>query len=272
MKKILLLVVVLFGVSVVYIGPTTAAQWLNQGSEQKIVYKTILAKELQGRGLSEEETDKILNDPRIRFYPEILSLRLKKIDYFDPKFELFTPESIERGRKILKEQSEILARAEKEFRVSKEIVVSIFRIETNCGCFLGNFTIFNSLHTLYLFSKKSAWAKKELVDLIWLCRQNKWDPFTIRGSFAGAFGLMQFMPSSYLAYAVSAKGDGQPPDMFCFDDAIFSAANYLKCHGWQEKDQARIERVLLVYACGGTHCQNYVRAVLAYARAIGWKR
>jgi len=97
-----------------------------------------------------------------------------------------------------------------------------------------------------------------------LSKAGGFDPLSIKGSWAGAFGLCQFVPSSYLHYAVDGNGDGRV-DLFNVVDALASVANYLKRSGWEKENQEKKKKAIYAY----NHCDNYVKAVLAYATAVG---
>jgi len=104
-------------------------------------------------------------------------------------------------------------------------------------------------------------ALREFACFLRTMREKKADPFVTMGSWAGAYGISQFMPCSYLAYAVDGNGDGIA-DLFSLDDAMPSIANYLRVHGWSE-DELRQLAALRAYNRG-----SYGRAVLAYAARV----
>ena len=95
-----------------------------------------------------------------------------------------------------------------------------------------------------------------------LSKERGFDPLAIKGSWAGAFGLCQFVPSAYLNYAVDGNGD-ERVDLFNVVDALASVANYLQCNGWENGSLEKKRKAIYAY----NHCDNYVRAVLAYAKA-----
>jgi len=143
------------------------------------------------------------------------------------------------------------------------VVVAIYRLETNLGGDSGKYLVFNGLFTLaVLENRRSAWAEKELLNLLIFCKKNNRDPFSIYGSWAGAFGICQFIPSSVLKYAVDGDGDGNV-DLNNFSDAMSSIANYLKSNGWERGNLRRKKQAVWAY----NHCDNYVKAVFAYANA-----
>jgi membrane-bound lytic murein transglycosylase B len=226
--------------------------------------KEVLVQKLLTRGLGEDEARALLDDPRVAMYPEILQKKGKGINYFSPRFGLLTRDSIERGRRVVRDNLQELKKIEASFGVEKEVLVAVYRVETYFGRYTGNYSVFNSLLTLtVLENRRSAWAENEWINLILLSKERGFDPLALKGSWAGAFGLCQFVPSSYLNYGVDGDADGRV-DLFNEVDALASIANYLKGSGWQQGNLAKKKRAIYAY----NHCDNYVKAVLAYARAI----
>lgn len=129
-----------------------------------------------------------------------------------------------------------LRKIEADYGVGKEIIVAILRIETHFGRNTGKPPIANSLLTLALIeNRRSDWAEEELSQLLLICRGRNQDPLAVKGSWAGAFGLPQFVPSSYLKYGADGNGDGAV-DLYNLNDAFVSIANYLKSFGWSTHD------------------------------------
>ena len=223
-----------------------------------------LAIKLSMTGFSEEEIQKIFLDDRVALYPQILERTGKGLPYFGKKFGLLTKKSIERGRGVLKDNQDTLGRIEKEYGVDKEIIVAILRVESNFSKYSGKYPIFNSLLTLTLIeNRRSAWAEGELTELLRISKNLNKDPLSIKGSWAGAFGMAQFIPSSYTKYAVDGNNDGTV-DLFDFSDASASIANYLVAHGWEKNNSEKNWKAVYAY----NHCDEYVRAILAYAKAL----
>jgi membrane-bound lytic murein transglycosylase B len=215
-------------------------------------------------GLSEKELDLVFSDPRVALYPEIVERRGKGLDYTGRRFGLLTKPSVKQGKAVLQKNRNILVEIEDSYGVGREILVAILRVETNFGRFVGTTPIFNSLLTMALIeNRRSDWAGAELGHLLQFCREQKRDPLSIKGSWAGAFGLPQFIPSSYVKYGVDGNGDGIV-DLDNLSDALASMANYLKSSGWSMTDTVRKKEALYAY----NRCENYVQAVLAYASAL----
>ena len=225
--------------------------------------KERIVQKLRENGFTEEEINKVFSDSRIALYPDIINRTGKGIKYLDPKFGLLSRTSIRRGQKVLKENRAVMEQIEKEYGVEKEVIIAIYRIETNLGRSRGNYPVFNSLFTMaVLENRRTQWAEKELIDFLIICKKTGIDPLSIKGSWAGAYGICQFIPSSVMKYAVDGDGNGYI-DMFNFHDAMASIANYLKQHGWEKDNVTKKKEAIFAY----NHCDNYVKAVLTYAKA-----
>lgn len=213
-------------------------------------------------GLSHGEAEDLLRDKRLVLYPEIV--KEKSINYLHPRFGLLSRSSIRRGQAVLTKNGATLKRIEASYGIPREVLVAIFRVETNLGTNLGRYRVLNALLTrTVIVNRRSAWAGRELINLLILCKKNRINPFAIKGSSAGAFGLCQFVPSAYLTYGVDGNGD-RVVDLFDFPDAMASTANYLSSHGWHNGDRRKQLKAVLAY----NHCENYARAVLAYSQHV----
>ncbi|MFS1522972.1 lytic murein transglycosylase B [Microbulbifer sp. 2304DJ12-6] len=145
-----------------------------------------------------------------------------------------TPQSIAGGVDFWDNNAEVLAEAEKKYGVPAEIIVAIIGIETRYGGNMGGHRVLDALSTLaFNYPRRSAFFSKELEHYLLLTRDQGIDPLTLKGSYAGAMGYGQFMPSSYRAYAVDFSDDGKVDIWNNTQDAIGSVANYLAQHGWK---------------------------------------
>lgn len=153
------------------------------------------------------------------------------------------PVRIDAGVKFWNDNQEALARAESQYGVPAEIIVGILGVETVYGGNTGRFRVLDALMTL-AFSypdtptrdARMAFFRDELEAALVYARQNNIDPLTLRGSYAGAVGLPQFMPSNIVKYAVDFDGDGRIDLLNEPGDAIGSVAAFLVAHGWQRGD------------------------------------
>ncbi len=128
-----------------------------------------------------------------------------------------------------------LQSASERYQVEPEMIVSIIGVETSYGKNTGSYRVIDALSTLaFDYPPRSAFFRQELQNFLLLAREQNHDPLTLTGSYAGAMGYGQFMPSSYRNFAVDANGDGFADIWKNTSDAIASVANYFKQHGWKK--------------------------------------
>jgi len=138
------------------------------------------------------------------------------------------------GIEFWREQREPLARARRIYGVPEEIIVAIIGIETFYGRNTGRWRVIDALATLaFDYPPRALFFREELENYLLFVRQLELDVFSVKGSYAGAIGIPQFMPGSYLRYAVDFDGDGVIDLGGNAADAIGSVANFLQRHGWQ---------------------------------------
>ncbi len=143
-----------------------------------------------------------------------------------------TSTRIERGQILLEEQAELLARLTRQYGVPGRFLVAFWGLETNFGSYLGNMSTLNALATLACDERRSAYFTRELLTALDLVQRQKLDPAAMTGSWAGAMGHTQFMPSNYAHYGVDGDGDGRIDLWGSIPDALSSAANFLQQLGW----------------------------------------
>lgn len=144
------------------------------------------------------------------------------------------PMRVTNGVAFWNEHRAALALAEKEYGVPAEIIVAIIGVETNYGRNMGSWKVIDALSTLaFDYPPRAPFFRSELVNYLILTREQQHNPLEFKGSYAGAMGYGQFMPSSYRNYAVDFSGDGFTDIWNNPTDAIGSVANYFKQHGWQ---------------------------------------
>ncbi|MCC5791535.1 MAG: lytic murein transglycosylase B [Legionellaceae bacterium] len=145
-----------------------------------------------------------------------------------------THNRVEAGMQFWNENRALLSRAEKEYGIPANIIVAIIGVETLYGKNQGNYRVIDALSTLaFDYPKRSAFFTKELKEYLLLCKEHGINPGTYKGSYAGAMGMPQFMPSSYRAYAADFKKSKKKDLMNDKQAVIASVANYFKQHGWQ---------------------------------------
>lgn len=153
-----------------------------------------------------------------------------------------TPSVISTGRKNLAKYRPLFDRIEAEYGVDRAFIVAIWGIESRFGSNQGGFELFRSLNTLFdAYPRRSDFFRKELIHFLVLCRANDIDPLSVKGSYAGAFGQAQFMPSSFIEYAVDFDGDERRDLINSKEDIFASIANYLNKFGWSLNAPVYIE-------------------------------
>ncbi|WP_024461009.1 lytic murein transglycosylase B [Marinimicrobium sp. LS-A18] len=144
------------------------------------------------------------------------------------------PLRVTRGIAFWREHRDALKRAERELGVPPEIVLAIIGVETNYGRTTGSHRVIDALSTLaFDYPPRAPFFRKELAQYFILMREHEQNPLAFKGSYAGAMGYGQFMPSSYRHYAIDFDGDGFADIWNNPTDAIGSVANYFAEHGWQ---------------------------------------
>jgi len=138
------------------------------------------------------------------------------------------------GADFLTENRQTLVRAEQEYGVPPEIIAAIIGVETRYGQHTGNYKVIDSLVTLgFRYPKRGEFFRSELEQFLLLAREQQIDPQGVKGSYAGAMGIPQFISSSYRHYAIDFDHDGIIDIWGNPVDAIGSVANYFKVHGWE---------------------------------------
>ena len=153
---------------------------------------------------------------------------------FDQYVERVVPESrIAKGRKLLAEHRDLLEPIGRKYGVPRRFIVALWGIETNFGQYLGGFPVIASLATLAYDGRRSAYFRQELLQALRILEDGHITPEAMMGSWAGAMGQSQFMPSSFVNYAVDHDGDGRRDIWGTQGDVFASAANYLAQAGWR---------------------------------------
>jgi membrane-bound lytic murein transglycosylase B len=141
---------------------------------------------------------------------------------------------ISAGNIFWRNNTEVIQAVAKHYGVAPQLLVAIVGIETNYGSTMGSYRVADALTTLgYHYPRRAEYFQRELAEFLQLAYEEKQDPFSFKGSFAGAMGMPQFMPSSLRQYAVDWNGDGHRDIWRNSGDTLASIANYMKQHGWQ---------------------------------------
>ena len=183
----------------------------------------------------ESETRALLKDARVLdSVLEAMRRPAERKPWHEYRKIFITGKRIERGAEFWRKHAATLARAGERFGVPPEIIVAIIGVETFYGVYRGRTRVLDALATLgFRYPKRSTFFLSELEAFMLLSNEERLDARRIKGSYAGAMGIAQFISSSYRHYAIDFDGDGSRDLMHSPDDAIGSVANYLAMHGWR---------------------------------------
>ena len=243
-------------------------------------------------GFDSEKIKSLYKQPQVKFEADgiilLFTYSKSKVNY-----DQFSNDwSIRRAKKYQEKYKDDLARTEEAYGVDKNVITAILLVESSLGKTLGTRSALNTLSTLASLmypearselytmipkakktsrkkyeksaTRKSKWAYGELKALLEYADQEGFDPAEMPGSFAGAMGLAQFMPTSVLAYGKDGDHDGTI-DLLTHADAMASIANYLKRHGWRPGiSRKKAEKVIYHY----NHSEYYVKAILKIAKRL----
>ncbi len=169
-----------------------------------------------------------------------------------------TTDRVTRGVQFWQENRKVVGQVAKEYGVPEEIIIAIIGVETFYGRNVGKYRVIDGLSTLaFAYPKRSSYFLKELENFLILCRDEHKDPLEPMGSYAGAMGIPQFMPSSFLSYAKDFDGDARRDIWKNHADTFASVANYFKQHHWKTGDPVAIKANIT-----GTKYQRFLTAGL----------
>jgi membrane-bound lytic murein transglycosylase B len=185
-------------------------------------------------GISADTASSVLASVRER--PEIIEADRRQPEFVEP-FSTYlrrrvTDERVARGRELMREHSDLLERLERRYGVPGQYLVAFWGLETAFGRVLGDFSVFDSLTTLACDTRRADYFAGELVHALEIVDRGRVPASVMTGSWAGAMGQTQFMPSVYLENAVDGDGDGVVDLWRSVPDAFASAANFLRRLGW----------------------------------------
>ena len=260
-----------------------------ESSDPHAVFFEDVQARLFQEGFNQIMLDRLYEKPDVRFDVETVSLFFvhseARVDYD----QFTTWKAVRKARKYIEAHEKELQYAQAEYRVNPEVITAIMLVETQLGTYLGRSHVFNALSTMAALTdrkardilyrelppkrrysrakfekkaaRKSKWAFAELTAFIHYTARENMETTRIKGSYAGAMGIAQFMPSNAYALAQDGNGDGRI-DLFNHADAIASIAYYLQYHGWKPGISAKKQhRVMLHY----NNSEVYANTVLKVA-------
>jgi len=226
MKLIRNLILILFALST-----TSFAEINNEFENWKKRFKTT-ALENQ---ISEKTFDTAMS--HVIFLPKVIEYDRFQPEFYEDTKTYVTKRSsdskVKKGIKLYKKEYELINKVEKNYNIEKELLLALMGIETNYGTYVGKMDILSSLATLSFDKRRSKFFTNELLILLKLIDNNQIDYQTLYGSWAGAFGFFQFMPSTIKNHAIDFNNDDHI-DLKNPYDSFASAANYLNKMGWNK--------------------------------------
>lgn len=158
-----------------------------------------------------------------------------RMSFVEYRQRVISSARIEKGRRLLEEHAPLLRRIEGRYGVPAEVIVALWGIESSYGEYTGGFSVIASLATLAHDGRRSSFFRGELISALEILDAGDIAPEAMNGSWAGAMGQSQFMPSTFLAYAVDGDGDGRRDIWTSHADIFASMANYLSSMGWDRE-------------------------------------
>ena len=208
-------------------------------NENYVLWKKDLKKEAVNLGISLKtfekhiETINTLNKKVLSNYKNQPEFKISFDDYYNRNI---TSKRVKKGNNLLNQYTEILTSVYEKYSVKPQIILSIWALESNYGTYTGNFDVIDALNTLAFASKRNKFFRKELLNILMILDKNLIERDKLKGSWAGAMGQSQFMPSSYLNYAVDFNSDNKIDIWNTYEDIFASISNYLSKHGWRKND------------------------------------
>jgi len=263
----------------------------NESDETPSCYQPLIYR-LSQEGFDSEFLSRLFSDSRAGYLPALTTISLYSYEMPERYAKFLSPELILLSKKFLNHNLETLRQMEKRFQVDKEVAVAILLVESRFGENIGRYRVLPTLASIALMGspenlrkncdtfrqldpevscdwiesrsrRKAEWAYQELKCFLNIIRQERTDPLEVFGSHAGAMGMAQFIPSSYLNYALSEES--LEKWLLSKEEAIFSIGNFLKSHGWKKNlPGEKKKRILLSY----NRSTPYVETVLQIAKKI----
>ncbi|MFI5347844.1 MAG: lytic murein transglycosylase [Elusimicrobiota bacterium] len=230
--------------------------------------RSLVKAKLAGSGVPDAYVDQVFDDPRSKLFPEIPgkfgtpTTPAPAVPYDEYRKYFITPANIAAGTQFVRDHRDLLNAVQARYKVDGALLTALVSIETRYGTAVGKYPVFDALNTIIQqVPSRSNWAAREAAEFLKMTHGQGMDAHGVLGSYAGAFGYVQFEPSTYNSTAVDFDGDGQRR-LDQWPDALGSCANYLARSGYDAKapftPDSAIGRSLFSY----NHSDNYVRVIL----------
>ena len=211
---------------------------LGQGGENYKAFNRLLRQTDIENFYTVNELRSLFEDPLLIESQEVLDRFKRRPEknktYKEYKNIFLTEERIEKGLSFYLENKELFKKIMKDFGIDPLIIVAIIGVETNYGTRFAEYPVFVSLYTQATsLPQRRLWATKEMFELLVYCKEEGIDPFSVEGSYAGAFGFGQFIPSSFNKLSIDYNQNGKK-EPYGWEDVLGSVAHYLKENGYPE--------------------------------------
>jgi membrane-bound lytic murein transglycosylase B len=194
-------------------------------------------------GISDETANDAIS--RIEFLPDVIALDRSQPEFISPFLDYYQKrvdnQKVQKGRQMLMEHEAMLNQIEAQYGVPKFTLLAFWGLETQYGRSLGRLDVLSSLATLAYDGRRTEFFRGQLLDAMRMIDVGHVEADALTGSWAGAFGNMQFMPTTFMLYAVDGDGDHLIDVVDSLPDAFASAANYLSQVGWRANEPAMLE-------------------------------
>jgi len=202
------------------------------------VWLDLFKKNALKKGISQQTLD--LTFANVKFLDQVIKYDRKQPEFYEDTVTYVNKRAnntrVKNARKLLKQNNSLFNEVEKNFKVEKEILLALWGIETNFGKHVGKMDIVSSLATLSFDKRRSKFFSEQLLILLKLVENKLIDPKTLYGSWAGAYGNFQFMPSTIFNYAIDYDNNNKIELKKSLPDALASAANYINKIGWKKNE------------------------------------
>jgi len=225
------------------------------------------------KGISQETLD--LTFANVKFLDQVIKYDRRQPEFYEDTVTYVSKRAnatrVRQAHKLLKQNKLLFNEVEKNFEVEKEILLALWGIETNFGKHVGKMDIVSSLATLSFDKRRSEFFSQQLLILLKLIDKNLIDPKTLYGSWAGAYGNFQFMPSTILRYAIDYDKNDKIELKTSLPDALASAANYIHKIGWK-KDQPCFYEVKLTRKINKKYMNLSAKKLSNKLKISKWKK
>ena len=225
------------------------------------------------KGVSKNTIDLVFKN--VKYLEKVIGYDRRQPEFFEDTITYVTKRAnlsrTNKAKKLLEENSDLFIKVENEFLVEKEILLALWGIETNFGKHVGKMDIISSLATLSYDKRRREFFSSQLLILIKLVEDKLIDPETLYGSWAGAYGNFQFMPSTIKNYAIDYDGNNKIELKTSLKDSLASAANYINRIGLK-KNQPCFYRVKLTDKIENKYINSSARDIKNRLKISDWKK